>query len=247
MKKGLMILTIFLLLIPNFVLAEVTSDILVNVVKQETNKVKMELTVKLDTKFNELDNALMEGMKNSENRINESIDSRLSFMLLKWSSGLFFSFLLALFVYHYLTSKQERNNPYYMKYKDKQAQMKTMVKVKETQKNMADEKTKQDALKEKINPPKETNSSGLDDADTKICDKTLKESASKVSGIIEAQVGVNPTQKQKEEQQAHQKSYTSKEVKNLLKEKIDRINAIKTEKKEEYTREEVNVLLKEVI
>ena len=173
MQKGFIILTIFLLLIPSFVLAEVSTDALINVVKQETSKVKQELVIKLDTKFNELDNALMDSMKESEGRINDNIDNKLNFMLLKWTTGLFFSFLLALLFYHYIRTKQERHNPFYAKYKDKEAQMKTMVKLEDSKKDteqskivgintnqrfaneVEKEKEKQDKIKEKLLPPKE--------------------------------------------------------------------------------------------
>jgi flagellar biosynthesis/type III secretory pathway M-ring protein FliF/YscJ len=101
-----------------------SSDVVVNLVKQETSKVTNSLTMHLDTKFNQLTEHTNNEIAKLKESVKEDLQSNMRMQLIKMAVIGMFSFLLALIISRLMTLRQERNNPYYMDYKKAQQEVK---------------------------------------------------------------------------------------------------------------------------
>lgn len=153
MKKGFAIIWIIsIILISNIVYAEeVSTDVLVNIVRQETDKVKNGLTIHLDTKFTELNQKTQTKFDELQENLNNDIDSKMQWQLIKLGVGGLFAFLLAMFLSKLMFLRQERRNPYFIDQQKKTQELKDSNKIIKSQKEVETEKLKMESVKEKLN------------------------------------------------------------------------------------------------
>ena len=153
-KKLSFIWIILILLVSNVAVAQDTStDVLVNLVKQETDKVKNALTIQIDTKFKDLKQHNVDTFSKLEEDINAQIDSKMQWQLIQLGVGGFFMFLLAIFLSRLLILKQERKNPYYIDYKNKSEELKRSKDLYKSQTGIQEEKVRLESVKSQLNNP----------------------------------------------------------------------------------------------
>lgn len=155
MKRRLSFIWIIMILLASNIAYAGDTDILVNLVRQETDKVKNALTIQIDTRFNELSQQTTDNVNQLEENVNQSIDEKMRWQLIKFSIGGFFSFLLAMLVSRFLILRQERKNPFYIDYKNKQQELNQSKALYKSKSDIKTEELKLKSVKEKIQPPKQ--------------------------------------------------------------------------------------------